>query len=120
MAAAEEEEEAAVEAVRVVEAASQAVADQLKVDAAEAAVNRTNEEAIHKAMPGEVPRLPIAAAAAALKVAVVEIGTEAEDLMGHPAVVTGNEVPGALEVETAEDGPKVAEGEVEGKANFII
>ena len=88
------------------------------MDAAEAVVNRTNEEAIHKAMSGEAPRLPIAAAVVVLKVAVVEIGTGAEGLMGHLVVVTGNEVPEALEVETAEDGPKVAEGEVEGNANY--
>ena len=107
---------AAEEVVEVAEAVAPAVAASLTAVVAEAAVNRTREEARNKAISGEDPRLVIAASEEALR-EVVETGNEAEDLTGLRAVATGNE---ALEEdpveETAEDDPRAAGEEVEGNA----
>jgi hypothetical protein len=109
-------EAAAEEVVEVAVAVAPAVAASLTAVVAEAAVNRTREEARNKAISGEDPRLVIAASEEALR-EVVETGNEAEDLTGLRAVATGNE---ALEEdpveETAEDDPRAAGEEVEGNA----
>mmetsp|Transcript_28580 Transcript_28580/g.82734 ORF Transcript_28580/g.82734 Transcript_28580/m.82734 type:complete len:332 (-) Transcript_28580:74-1069(-) len=106
-------EEAVEEVVEEVVAAT-LVDNPMAVVVAAVGVSSSSEMVRHRAISAEGRRLLTVVVEEVLKMAA-ETGTVVEDLTGLRVVVTGNEVPEEPPPEeTAPDGPRVAEEEVEG------